>query len=88
MSLAVASDQARRSRAARALAATFDLDQAARRLARSLRIDDNVARDRVALRLTELGTPVGSFVEGRARAALGPFLRLDRSHHDDRPPAG
>lgn len=84
-SLARAPDQARRSREARALAGTFDLGQAAHRVARSLRIDDTGGGDRIASRLTELGTPLGSFVERRAHAALDPFLGLDRRHLDDRP---
>lgn len=84
-SLANAPDQTRRSREARALAGTFDLGQAAHRVARSLRIDDTGGGDRIAPRLTELGTPLGSFVERRAHAALDPFLGLDRRLLDDRP---
>jgi hypothetical protein len=75
--LATASDQARRSRAARAFASTLDLAQVARRVLRSLGIEDSGGRDDLATRLSELGTPATSAV---ARRALGAAAALSRDH--------
>lgn len=86
--IAAAPDRARRSRAARTLAGSFDVGRAAHRVARALRIDDTGGDDRIASRLRELGTPPGSFVERRAHAALDLLLGLDRRLFDDRPLTG
>jgi hypothetical protein len=75
--LATAPDQARRSRAARAFASTLDLAQVARRVLRSLGIEDSGGRDDLATRLSELGTPATSAV---ARRALGAAATLSRDH--------
>jgi hypothetical protein len=75
--LATAPDQARRSRAARAFASTLDLAQVARRVLRSLGIEDSGGRDDLATRLSELGTPATSAV---ARRALGAAATLSGDH--------
>jgi hypothetical protein len=75
--LATAPDQARRSRAGRAVASTLDLAHGGRRVLRSLGIEDSGGRDDLATRLSELGTPATSAV---ARRALGAAATLSRDH--------